>query len=79
MRGVIGVLIIIGSILGGLYVGGWTMFIQPIREACAAFDAGILTGAIVGSTIIKCIFAGTIGTLIAYIGCHIGMWLIYKE
>lgn len=79
MLGVIGFLTIIASILGGLYLGGWRMFIQPIIEACRAFDAGTLTGMIVGTTVLKCFFAGTIGYLIAYIGCWFGTWLIYKE
>ena len=79
MLGVIGFLTIIASILCGLYVGGWCMFIQPIIEACRAFDAGTLTGMIVGITVLKCFFAGTIGCLIAYVGCYFGTWLIYKE
>ena len=79
MLGVIGLLTIIISILSGLYVGGWLMFIQPIREACVAFDVGTLTGVIVGETILKCFFASTVGTLITYIGCHFGTWLIYKK
>ena len=79
MLGFIGMLIIIASILGGLYIGIWCMFVQPIIEACRAFDTGILTGMIIGTTILKCIFSGTIGTSIAYIGYYIGMSLIHKK
>jgi hypothetical protein len=59
---------LIGGIVGSLYVGGWVMFIQPIIEACRHFDAGTLTGIIVGVTILKCIFASTVGLIIFYAG-----------
>lgn len=71
MKYIIGWIIFIGSIVGGLYVGGWLMFIQPIIEACKAFDAGTLTGLIVGTTVLKCIFASTVGALIVWIGSSI--------
>ena len=71
MKYIIGWIIFIGSIALGLYVGGWVMFIQPIIEACKAFDAGTLTGLIVGTTVLKCIFAGTVGGIIIYIGLTI--------
>ena len=72
---IIGWIVLIGSIVLGLYVGGWVMFIQPIIEACKAFDAGTLTGLIVGTTVIKCIFASTIGGLIIWIGSAIATFL----
>ena len=56
------------SAIGGMYVGGWLMFIQPIIEACKHFDAGTLTGLIVGATVLKCIFSGAVGFLIVYFG-----------
>ncbi len=72
MRKIIAVLIVIAGIIGGLYVGGWMLFIQPIIEACRAFDAGTLTAYIVGITILKCIFAGAVGSFIAWFGCAVG-------
>ena len=57
--------LIVGAI-SAIYVGGWLMFIQPIIEACNHFDAGTLTGAIIGATILKCIFSGTVGLLVYY-------------
>ena len=63
--------VLIGSIVGGLYVGGWMMFIQPIIEACKAFDAGTLTGLIVGTTVLKCVFASAVGGIIVWIGAVI--------
>lgn len=68
IQGIIGWTFFIGGIIGGFYIGGWIMFIQPIIEACRHFDAGTLTGVIVGVTILKCIFASTVGSLIAYVG-----------
>ena len=48
------------------------MFIQPILEACQAFDAGTLTGVAVGITVLKCIFASAVGWFIAYVGMAVG-------
>jgi hypothetical protein len=64
-------LFIIAGVVGGLYIGGWIMFIQPIIEACKHFDAGTLTGVMVGVTILKCIFASTVGSLIIYVSAAI--------
>lgn len=61
-------LLFLVSAIGGLYVGGWLMFIQPIIETCKHFDAGTLTGLIVGTTVLKCIFASAVGCIIVYVG-----------
>ena len=68
MKIIIGWIIFVGSVIGGIYVGGWLLFVQPIIEACKHFDAGTLTGLIVGTTVLKCIFAGAVGVVIIYIG-----------
>lgn len=71
MKVIIGWIVLIGSIVGGLYVGGWLMFIHPIIEACRAFDAGTLTGLIIGTTFLKCVFASTACLVIVYFGAVI--------
>lgn len=68
MKNVIAVLVAIVGIVLGLYTGGWLLFIQPVIQACKAFDAGTLTATIIGITIVKCICAGAVGSIIAYIG-----------
>lgn len=65
MNNVISWIILIGSILCGLYVGRWIMFVQPIIEAYKRFDAGTLTGAVIGSTIVKCALASFITSIIS--------------
>lgn len=75
MKKIIGFLLIIAGIVGGLYVGGWLMFIKPIIEACKAFDTGTLTAMTVGVTVLKCIFANFVGGIIAYAGYLIGSGL----
>ena len=72
VKNIIGIIIMVLSIMGGLYVGGWLLFVQPIIEAFKMFDAGTLTALIVGTTVIKCVFAGTVGSIIAYVGVLIG-------
>lgn len=72
MKQIFGILLIIISVLGGLYVGGWLMFVQPIIEVCKAIDTGTLTAMIVGGAVIKCFLASPVGVLIGYIGTFIG-------
>ena len=76
VRTVLGVLImVVGFALAG-YIGIWEMFIGPIIDACKHFDAGTLTGLMVGKTIIKCIFASTVSSLIAWLSYITGMSII---
>lgn len=70
----LGNLTIVASWLTALYVGIWVMFIQPIMTACKAFDAGTLTGTMVGITILKCIFASCVGMIIGYAGTVLGYY-----
>lgn len=78
MRKVLAWLILLAGIVGGLYVGGYLMFIKAILIACHAFDIGSLTAVLVGKTIIKCVFASVVGRLIAFAG-FIGFGIAYKE
>lgn len=71
MKYIISWIVLIGSVVCGVYVGGWLMFIQPIIEACKAFDAGTLTGLIVGTTVLKCVFASAVSGIIMYVGSAI--------
>ena len=71
MANVISWIVLIGSIVCGLYVGGWVMFIQPVVEVCKCFDAGTLTGAMIGLTIIKCVFASFVASVIIGAGVSI--------
>lgn len=72
VRLIVGALFLIGGIAGGLYVGFWLMMVKPIMSACAAFDAGNLTATIVGMTVLKFVFGGTVGSAIFAIGSFIG-------
>ena len=65
IRNFIGLLVVLMSWVLGAYVGIWQLFIHPIITACQAFDAGTLTGTLIGVTVIKCIFSGSIGIAIA--------------
>ena len=68
MRIIIGWIVFIASVICGLYVGGWLMFVKPIIEVCTHLDADTLTGTITGIAILKCMFAGTVGLIIAQVG-----------
>ena len=75
-RTILGWIVFVGSAAYGVYVGAWLMFIKPILEACKAFDAGTLTGLLVGTTVLKCLFAGAVGFMIVYIGAAVANRLI---
>lgn len=64
MRNVLAVLIFIAGVLLACYVGGWVLFIKPILAACAAFDSGTLTATVLGVTVIKCLLASVVSSLI---------------
>ena len=68
MKKIIAKIIFILSIALAIYVGGWCMFITPIIDACKHFDAGTLTGVIIGTTVLKCIFASAVSSIIVYVG-----------
>ena len=68
-------LLLIVSIIVGVYVGSWLMFVQPIIEACKHFDAGTLTGLMVGTTVLKCFFAGTVCGIVIYTGIAISAFV----
>ena len=59
-RMILAILVFVIGIILAVYFGLWLMFIKPIMAACAAYDAGALTGVIIGKTVLKCIFAGTV-------------------
>ncbi len=62
----IAVAILILGIIFALYVAIWVMLIGSIMAACAAFDAGALTAKLVGTTVLKVLFAGPVFTAISY-------------
>jgi len=72
MKTILGILLIIAGVVGGLYVGGWLMFIKSILQACQAFDNHTLTATLIGWTVIKCVFASCVGGIIFYIGAFLG-------
>lgn len=71
MKNVISCIILIASIVLGVYVGFFVLFIHPIMAIANGYDAGTLTGAFVAVNIVKCLLAGTCGSLIIYIGSAI--------
>lgn len=64
IRTILAILVFAVGLILAVYFGLWVMFIKPIMAACAAFDAGTLTGVIIGKTILKCIFASAAASVI---------------
>ena len=72
---ILAVLIFVGGIVAAIYFGLWVMFIKSILTACAAFDAGTLTATLVGWTVIKCLLASAVSSLIVWITTAISTFL----
>lgn len=72
---ILAVLIFAGGIVAAIYFGLWVMFIKSILTACAAFDAGTLTATLVGWTVIKCLLASAVSSLIVWITTTISTFL----
>lgn len=72
---ILAVLIFVGGIVAAIYFGLWVMFIKAILTACAAFDAGTLTATLVGWTVIKCLLASAVSSLIVWITTTISTFL----
>lgn len=68
MRNILALLVFIVGIVAACYLGGWVMFIKSIIDCCRAFDGGTLTGLMVGVTVLKCVFAGAVASIIFWIG-----------
>jgi hypothetical protein len=79
IKRILGVIIILGSIFLAGYVGLCEMFIETIIVASRHFDAGTLNATIIATTILKCVFASTVGGLILAIGPQFGLALIIKD
>lgn len=71
MKNIIAIIILALSVILAAYVGLWLMFIDPILYACSCFDAGTLTGTVIGMTILKCAFASPVAGIIMFIGSGI--------
>lgn len=76
---ILAILSIVISIALALYLGGWLLFVKPIIECCKAFDNDTLTALKVGFTVIKCLCAGTVASVICWIGFTLGGSLISKS
>lgn len=79
IKQILGVIIILVSIFLAGYVGLGKMFIEPIIIACQHFDAGTLNATILATTILKCLFASTVGGVIMAVGAQFGLVLITKD
>lgn len=66
MKYAIAWIIAVGAVVLGIYVGLWLMFFKPILGCCTAYDLGMLTGYMVGITIIKCILAAPVANIIIF-------------
>lgn len=63
-------IVTVGVIIGA-YVAGWLMIIKPILLCCTAYDSGLLTGYMIGITILKFIFSFSVFLLIIYLSLSI--------
>lgn len=73
VKKIVGWLIILGSCLAGVYVGGWLLMLKPIYDLCIAVSHENITIMQIIITFIKCTFSMSVAWLLAYTGSAIGM------
>lgn len=73
--GILKYVVLIGSLIAGLYVGGYLMFVKSILVCCIAINAGTLTGMMAIWTVVKCALAGSVCGAIFGIGYLIALTL----
>ena len=75
-RAIIGLLIIVISVLGGLYVGEWIFFVGGIVEVIEAIKATPVEAVGIAVGILKVVVAGVAGFTVAIVGAMFGASLI---
>ena len=73
---IIGVIIILASVIGGLYIGGWILFIGGIVQVVEAIKATPVEAFDIAVGLFKVVLASTVGTLIAVLGAMLGASLV---
>lgn len=68
----LGVLIVIASVLLGIYVGGYLMFYGGIVQIIEAFQVTPISASDIAIGIIKVFFAGVGGIWVAFLGAAFG-------
>lgn len=79
MKKLIGILLIVAGVLGGLYLGLWTMFIGGIINIAQMIDLNTVTTTGLAKEILKIFLATPVGSVIAYIGVASGMLVFLKD
>ena len=73
---IVGVIIVIASVVFGVYVGVWWAFIGGIVEIIDQVKAPVTDSYEVAVAIAKVMFAGVLGTAAGIVGCVIGISFI---
>ena len=76
MKQLIGIALIIGGVLLGLYVGGWIFFVGGIVDVIAQVQAPEISAVSIAVGIAKIVFAGFIGSIIGTVGVLGGIFLM---
>lgn len=72
---VIFAVIVIISIICGLYVGGYLMLILPIINIANAIDAGVVTAKLIAINGINILLSGVVGLVIIFFGTLFGIFI----
>lgn len=70
----IGMIILLAS-----YVGGWLMFVKPISDVLCAYNAGTASGILILVSILKCIFAPVVASVILGVGAVVANYIYCTE
>lgn len=72
VRTILGCLILAAGVLGGLYVGLWLTFAQPLLDLCELYEVGALTVVHVARAIVGGILGFFGGWILFFISLIIG-------
>lgn len=78
MRTIIGIIIMIASILGAVYIAIWWGIIDPIMTIAEAIDAGTVTASLVGWEVIKFLLKEVVAGIVLAVGVTLGQSMISK-
>lgn len=75
MSKIISNIVAVAAFILGIYVGAWKMTVVSIISLCNAYDDGTLTGILIGTAILKCLFAGASMVVIWYLGSIVAAFI----
>lgn len=76
LKKILGISLIIISIIFGIYLGGWGMFVGGCLHIAKAFDMHMISAVLIVTNVLKILFGGIVGAFIILFGVSGGLAII---